>query len=68
MPQEPPPGINPYTIDMAAPIAKPGVTFVSVPTNFQFNPLGQATIGQTMLVTNASGNIIIEQDTGYVHP
>ena len=58
-----PVGASPFVVT-----AKPGVTFVSVPTNFQFNPLGQATIGQTVLVTNASGNIIIEQDTGYVHP
>ena len=58
-----PNGASPFIVT-----AKTGVSFVAVPTNFQFNPLGQATIGQTVLVTNASGNIIIEQDTGYVHP
>lgn len=58
-----PNGASPFVVT-----AKTGVSFVAVPTNFQFNPLGQATIGQTVLVTNASGNIIIEQDTGYVHP
>ena len=61
-----PDGASPFLVT-----AKPGVSFVVVPTvpvNFQFNPLGQASIGQTILVTNASGNIVIEQDTGYVHP
>ena len=58
-----PNGASPFIVT-----AKTGVSFVAVPTNFQFNPLGQATIGQTIQVANASGNIIIEQDTGYVHP
>ena len=58
-----PNGASPFVVT-----AKTGVSFAAVPTNFQFNPLGQATIGQTVLVTTASGNIIIEQDTGYVHP
>ena len=58
-----PNGASPFIVT-----AKTGVSFVAVPANFQFNPLGQATIGQTIQVTNASGNIIIEQDTGYVHP
>lgn len=58
-----PDGASPFIVT-----AKTGVSFVAVPTNFQFNPLGQATIGQTILVANASGNIVIEQDTGYVHP
>ena len=58
-----PAGASPFVVT-----AKTGVSFAAVPTNFQFNPLGQASIGQTILVTNASGNIVIEQDTGYVHP
>ena len=58
-----PVGASPFVVT-----AKPGVSFTAVPTNFQFNPLGQASIGQSVLVSNASGNIIIEQDTGYVHP
>ena len=61
-----PDGTSPFVVT-----AKPGVSFVVVPTapvNFQFNSLGQASIGQTIQVTNASGNIVIEQDTGYVHP
>ena len=58
-----PDGASPFVVT-----AKSGVSFSAAPTNFQFNPLGQASIGQTILVTNASGNIVIEQDTGYVHP
>ena len=58
-----PVGASPFVVT-----AKPGVTFVGAPTNFQFNPLGQATPGQTIQVTGATGNIVIEQDTGYVHP
>ncbi len=48
--------------------AKTGVAFVSTPANFQFNSLGQASTGQTLSVVGATGVIIIEQDTGYVHP
>ena len=58
-----PNGASPFVVT-----AKSGVSFAAAPTNFQFNPLGQASIGQTILVTNTSGNIVIEQDTGYVHP
>lgn len=58
-----PSGPSPYTI-----IANSGVSFASVPTGFQFNALGQASIAQTMSVTGASGTITVEQDTGYVHP
>ena len=58
-----PDGASPFVVT-----AKSGVSFAAAPTNFQFNPLGQASIGQTILVTNASGNIVIEQDTGYVNP
>ena len=58
-----PNGASPFVVT-----AKSGVSFAAAPTNFQFNPLGQASIGQTIQVTNASGNIVIEQDTGYVHP
>ena len=58
-----PDGASPFVVT-----AKSGVSFAAAPTNFQFNPLGQASIGQTILVTNTSGNIVIEQDTGYVHP
>ena len=48
--------------------ANPGVTYTATPTNFQFNALGQASVGQTITVTGATGSITVEQDTGYVHP
>lgn len=57
-----PTGASPYTVT-----AKSSVAFAAVPTGFQFNSLGQATVGQTITVSGASGSIIIEQETGYVH-
>ena len=58
-----PSGPSPYKVT-----ANSGVAFAAVPTNFQFNALGQASIGQTMSISGASGSITVEQDTGYVHP
>lgn len=58
-----PSGPSPYTIT-----ANSGVAFTAVPANFQFNALGQASIGQTLSISGASGSITVEQDTGYVHP
>ena len=58
-----PSGPTPYTIT-----ANSGVAFVALPTNFQFNALGQASLGQTMSISGASGSITVEQDSGYVHP
>ena len=57
-----PTGSNPFQVT-----AHSGVTFSTIPTNFQFNALGQASIGQTLQVNGASGTITVEQDTGYVH-
>ncbi|WP_413438993.1 Tfp pilus assembly protein FimT/FimU [Sulfuriferula sp. GW1] len=57
-----PAGTSPFLVT-----AHSGVTFTGTPTPFQFNALGQASIGQTMQVNGASGSIIVEQDTGYVH-
>ena len=57
-----PSGAAPYSVSSAT------VAFTSVPTNFQFNALGQANVGQTISVTGATGSITIEPDTGYVHP
>lgn len=57
-----PTGTSPFLVT-----AHSGVTFTGTPTPFQFNALGQASMGQTMLVNGASGSIIVEQDTGYVH-
>ena len=57
-----PTGNSPFQVT-----AHSGVTFSTTPTNFQFNALGQASIGQTLQVNGASGSITVEQDTGYVH-
>jgi len=57
-----PTGSSPFKVS-----ARSGVSFVGTPTSFQFNALGQASMGQTMLVNGATGSITVEQDTGYVH-
>lgn len=57
-----PTGNSPFQVT-----AHSGVTFSTTPTNFQFNALGQASIGQTLQVNGATGSITVEQDTGYVH-
>lgn len=43
-------------------------SFTGTPDPFQFNALGQASSGQTIRVNGASDKIIVERDTGYVHP
>lgn len=58
-----PTGASPFQVT-----ARPGVSFVVIPTNFQFNALGQASSGQTMQVNEVADSITVEQDTGYVHP
>ncbi len=58
-----PTGTTPFVVT-----ARPGVAFSALPTNFQFSALGQASLSQTMQVVGATGNIIVEQETGYVHP
>ena len=57
-----PTGNSPFQVT-----AHSGVTFSTTPTNFQFNALGQASIGQTLQVNGATGSITVEQDSGYVH-
>jgi MSHA pilin protein MshC len=54
--------------------AKPGVTFESVPTNFNFDGLGQSITSagalmatQTIQVANSAKAIQVEAATGYVH-
>lgn len=44
------------------------VTYVPTPSNFSFDSLGRASIGQTFQVAGAPGSIVVEQNTGYVHP
>ena len=38
------------------------------PANFSFDSLGRASVGQTFQVVGATGNIVVEGQTGYVHP
>lgn len=57
-----PTGTSPFQIT-----AHTGVSFSSTPSGFQFNSLGQASIGQTMQVNGAAASITVERDTGYVH-
>lgn len=58
-----PAGGSPFTV---APRSS-GITYTTTPSDFSYNSLGQASSGQTIAVTGATGSIIIEQDTGYVH-
>ncbi|MHB1334015.1 MAG: prepilin-type N-terminal cleavage/methylation domain-containing protein [Sulfuriferula sp.] len=59
-----PTGTSPFKVT-----AHGSVTFAATPTNFQFNALGQAISPPSPIqVSGATGNIIVEQDTGYVHP
>ena len=58
-----PTGTTPFVVT-----ARSGVTFAALPTNFQFSALGQASLSQTMQVVGATGNIVVEKETGYVHP
>lgn len=58
-----PAGGSPFTVTPRS----SGITYATTPINFSYNALGQASSGQTIAVTGATGNIIIEQDTGYVH-
>ena len=55
-------GSSPFQV-----MAHTGVTFSTTPMNFQFNALGQASLGQTIQVAGAAGSITVEMDTGYVH-
>ncbi len=58
-----PDGTTPYTAT-----AKAGVNYASVPTGFNFNPLGQPSMTtQTWQVSGIPQNITVEAETGYVH-
>jgi MSHA pilin protein MshC len=52
----------PYTV-----FATGVVTYAVVPTNFFYNPLGQASVPQTINVSGGGRNIFVEADTGYAH-
>jgi MSHA pilin protein MshC len=58
-----PAGGSPFTVTPRS----AGITYTTTPVNFSYNALGQASNGQTITVKDATGSIIIEQDTGYVH-
>ena len=58
-----PSGVSPYVIT-----ASSGVSFSATPSSFQFNALGQASVGQTIQVTGVAESITVERETGYVHP
>ncbi|WP_087446447.1 prepilin-type N-terminal cleavage/methylation domain-containing protein [Sulfuriferula sp. AH1] len=58
-----PVGGSPFTVTPRS----SGIAYSTQPTDFTFNALGQASGGQTVQITGASSNIVIEQDTGYVH-
>lgn len=59
-----PTGTVPYQVTAGSSAA----TYSSpTPASFSFDALGRASIGQTLQITGATGNIVIEQETGYVH-
>ncbi|TAN77823.1 MAG: type II secretion system protein [Gallionella sp.] len=47
--------------------APSGITFAAAPANFSFDALGKPSVGQTIAVNGATGAIIVEAETGYVH-
>lgn len=47
--------------------APANTTFAAAPVDFNFNALGQPSIGQAIGVTGAPNAITIEAETGYVH-
>jgi MSHA pilin protein MshC len=57
-----PAGGSPFTVTSTT-----GATYATVPTAFYFDALGQASTGQTISITGVAGNIVVEQETGYVH-
>ena len=58
-----PAGGSPFTVTPRS----SGITYTTTPSAFYYNALGQASSGQTITITGATGSVIIEQDTGYVH-
>jgi MSHA pilin protein MshC len=56
-----PDGTSPYQVSSSA-------SYSPVPTGFYFDSLGRASIGQSFQLTGATGNIVVERETGYVHP
>jgi MSHA pilin protein MshC len=57
-----PSGENPYTVT-----ATGTASFNGTPTNFSFDPLGQASIPQVINFSGGGRTVTVEADTGYVH-
>jgi MSHA pilin protein MshC len=55
-----PTGTSPYAVSSNK------TTFLSTPTAFNFNPLGQASTGQTIKISGAT-DITVVAETGYVY-
>ncbi|CAN5905317.1 N/A [soil metagenome] len=60
-----PTGATPFVVK---PRVTGGASFSATPTNFQFDALGRASLGQDIPVTGVSQTITIERETGYVRP
>jgi MSHA pilin protein MshC len=56
-----PNGTSPYQISSSA-------SYSPIPADFHFDSLGRASIGQSFQITGATGSIVVERETGYVHP
>ena len=57
-----PSGENPYTVT-----ATGNAAYAAAPANFSFDPLGQASIPQTINFSGGGRTVTVEADTGYVH-
>lgn len=54
-------GGDPYVVS-----ATTGITFTTTPTNFNFSPLGRASVSNTIGISGEA-NIVVEAESGYVH-
>ena len=60
-----PTGVSPFVV---TPRIAGSALFALAPTNFQFDGLGRASLGQDIQITGVSQRITIELETGYVRP
>lgn len=58
-----PTGDSPFAV-----AAQGAAAYDGTPSNFYFTSLGQASASQTIRVTGVAANIVVEGETGYVHP
>lgn len=56
-----PNGQSPYQLSSSA-------SYSPVPGAFHFDSLGRASDSRSFQIAGAAGNIIVERETGYVHP